>query len=134
VVVWLPIDIDTDKEIEAFFKANPQLAGALRTRGANGCQIWARTVGPYPARKVGSKLKIPGAKPGSQKSAVEWRGGGGQQSVIWGLHPEKMRYRFLVEAPVIEVRFEEIIWPAHWKIFSIVAATTRHHRLRLVKM
>jgi hypothetical protein len=65
---------------------------------------------------------------------VEWRGGGGQQSVIWGLHPEKMRYRFLVEAPVIEVRFEEIIWPAHWKIFSIVAATTRHHRLRLVKM
>jgi uncharacterized protein (DUF927 family) len=102
------IDIDCDEEADAFLNATPQLAGTLRTRGARGCQIWLRIVGEYPALKVVSKLKK------GKGSVAEWRGGNGHQSVLWGIHPEKMPYHFIVEAPVAAIRFEEIPWPEHW--------------------
>lgn len=107
------IDIDTDDEIEAFLALNPPLANSLRTRGANGCQIWVKIVGKYPARRVNSKLKIPGTD--NKKSAAEWRGGGGHQSVIQGQHPDDgIFYRFMVEELAIEIAFDEIIWPERW--------------------
>ena len=96
------IDIDTDDEIEPFLALNPTLANSLRTRGANGCQIWVKIVGKYPARRVNSKLKIPGTD--NKKSAAEWRGGGGPQSVIQGQHPDDgIFYRFMVEELAIEI-------------------------------
>jgi bifunctional DNA primase/polymerase-like protein len=111
------IDIDEDSWVEKFLESNPKLAGSLRTRGANGCQIWVRIVGEYPARRVNSGLKIPGKKPGSEKSVAEWRGGGGHQSVIWGHHPDGPDYQFLVEAPVVSIVIDEINWPAGWEMF-----------------
>ena len=114
------IDIDTDAEIDAFLQANPKLASSLRTRGANGCQIWVRVVGKYPERRIASKLKVPGIK--KNKSVAEWRGGGGHQSIIHGKHPDRdpdkkeIFYRFLVEAPAIEIAFDEIKWPEHWEM------------------
>ena len=105
------IDIDTDDEVEAFLKLNPKLAGSLRTRGAVGCQIWIKIIGPYPERVIRSPLKIPG----TDKSVAEWRGGGGGQSVILGKHKnDGVFYRFLVEAPAIEIAFGEIKWPERW--------------------
>ena len=109
------IDIDTDAEIEAFLKLNPKLAKSLRSRGANGCQIWVRIIGEYPAIRINSELKIPGIKK-KDKSVAEWRGGGGHQSVIYGKHPDGVSYRFMVEAPAIEVAFDNIKWPEHWKM------------------
>ena len=109
------IDIDTDAEIEPFLALNPKLASTLRTDGANGCQIWVRIVGEYPARRVNSKLKVPGTD--NKKSVAEWRGGNGIQSVIYGKHPQlkpKVRYRFAVEVPTVEAAFDEIIWPERW--------------------
>jgi hypothetical protein len=112
------IDIDSDDEIEPFLLLNPKLAGSLRTNGANGCQIWLRIVGPYPARRVASKLKIPG----TNKAVAEWRGGGGSQSVIQGKHPTPgKRYRFSVELPVIETPFD-IQWPERWGMIFDVGA------------
>ena len=70
-----PVDIDDDAEIEPFLSSNPALVTSLCTRGANGCQIWVRPIGEYPARLVKSGLKIPGKKEGSKKSIAEWRGG-----------------------------------------------------------
>ena len=105
------IDIDTDAEVEPFLALNPKLASTLRTNGANGCQVWIRVVGDYPERVVRSKLKVPETK----KSVAEWRGGGGSQSVIQGKHPTpKVRYRFAVEVPAVEIFFDEIIWPERW--------------------
>jgi hypothetical protein len=104
------IDIDVNSEVERFLELNPKLNDALRTRGAKGCQIWVICVGgadAYPARWVGSKLKIPG----TTKSVAEWRGGGGHQSIIWGRHPDGMDYRFLVEVPALAVAFSDINWP-----------------------
>ena len=79
---------------------------AVRVVARSGLRI----IGDYPALKVLSALK----KSDGSSGAVEWRGGNGHQSVLWGVHPEKMLYRFIVEAPVAAVRFEEIPWPEHW--------------------
>ena len=107
------VDIDTDDEIETFLKLNPKLVSSLRTRGANGCQIWVRIVGPYPARRINSKLKVPGTD--NKKSVAEWRGGGGHQSVIAGKHPDDgVFYRFMVEELAIEIAFDEVKWPKRW--------------------
>jgi putative DNA primase/helicase len=108
------IDIDADDVVEVFLKPNPQLRNTLTTRGANGCQIWVQILGEYPSRKINSRLRIPGKKPGSMKSIAEWRGGGGHQSIIWGKHPDGMDYRFIVEVPVIQIAFGDINWPVEW--------------------
>ena len=118
-----PIDIDADFAVDSFLPLNLGLERSLRTRGANGCQIWVRPIGEYPARLVKSGLKIPGKKEGSKKSIAEWRGGGGHQSVIWGRHPDGMDYRFVVEAPAVSIAFSEIKWPPDWEMNFEVAGT-----------
>jgi hypothetical protein len=105
------IDIDIDAEIAPFLELNPWLDRTLRTRGRYGAQFWVRVVGSYPARRVTSKLRVVGT---TGKPISEWRGGGGHQSIVFGQHPSGIRYKFLVEAPVIEIRFAEIHWPARW--------------------
>jgi hypothetical protein len=51
------------------------------------------------------------------KHVAEWRGGGGSQSVIWGLHPETGKnYQIVVEAPIIGISFHDIHWPPDWQM------------------
>jgi hypothetical protein len=104
------VDIDSDDAVETFRELNPQLRNSLTTRGANGCQIWVIIDSEYPARRVNSRLKIPG----TTKPVAEWRGGGGHQSILSGRHPNGMDYQFIVEASAVRIAFSEINWPVEW--------------------
>ena len=97
------IDIDDDTQVEPFLELNERLRGALRTRGSRGCQIWLRlTDEVFP--KTGKITVGDGAPWG------EWRSDGAQ-SVIFGRHPTGRDYEWVVDAPALEIAFDEIVWP-----------------------
>jgi hypothetical protein len=106
------IDIDDDAWVERFLELNPKLKTTLRTRGIKGCQLWVRIISPYSKRLVHSKLKIPG----TDKPVAEWRSSGDKafQSILYGRHPDRVRYQFIVEAIGVEIAFSEINWPPEW--------------------
>jgi P4 family phage/plasmid primase-like protien len=120
------IDIDDDRDMEPFFELNPRLRHSLISRGARGCQIWIRCVDDSKYRqlqipkhpKYWKPLKF---KPGYRDKVDEegrsvpgqfgeWRADTGQ-SIIYGQHPDGHDYSFINEAPVLSVRFRDIVWP-----------------------
>jgi hypothetical protein len=78
------IDFDEDSELERFLEIYPWATGTMKSRGKH-YQLWFIMEGKYPAERVVLK-KV------EKKPTVEFRGGGGLQSVVWGEHPDKMRY------------------------------------------
>jgi hypothetical protein len=103
------IDCDEDELLEALDKV-PELRTTLRTKGARAGQIWFRAVGNYPNGQAVYKIRN-----SAGKDVGELRCGGsgrGAQSVVWGQHPDGMRYQFTVETPVVELDFDRIPWPA----------------------
>ena len=96
------IDIDDDSAVEPFLNANPTLRNTLRTKGSRGENIWVRINGTFPRVK---KLKI------EEEAWGEWRANGGQ-TVIAGTHPTGRPYTIVREAPPIEIKFDEIVWPS----------------------
>ncbi|MDR3405871.1 MAG: phage/plasmid primase, P4 family [Chthoniobacter sp.] len=100
------IDFDDDNAGEEFLKLNPELASSLQSRGARGRQLWLKIDGEAP-QKVTKLLDGSGAEIG------EWRGE--SCSMIYGLHPAKVDYHLLVDAPPVTVNFAEINWPATWQ-------------------
>jgi P4 family phage/plasmid primase-like protien len=120
------IDIDDDQDMETFFDLNPGLRHSLVTRGARGCQIWIRCIedtkyrqlqlDSYPKKthplkfKMGFRNKVNKAGVETAGQFGEWRSDGGQ-SIIYGRHPDGHNYSFINEAPVISVRFRDIVWP-----------------------
>lgn len=97
------IDFDTEGFDIAFLSANPRLNKTLRSQGARGQQVWIRITGEYPDS----------VSPVSKE--YEWRANG-RLSTIWGTHPNGNNYRFLNEAIVVELKFDEIIWPEGWPV------------------
>jgi hypothetical protein len=95
----IAIDFDVEEDVTLFLEDNPAFRNTLRTKGARGCQFWAYIRGNYPERCV--KVEDRG----------EWRGGGGCQSVIRGIHPTGCSYTWLVDADPITITFAEIILP-----------------------
>jgi hypothetical protein len=95
------IDLDADIYANSFLAANPMLGDTLRTRASRGCNIWLRCSGSYPPS---CKLKDV-----SGKEVGEWRADG-SQTIVSGMHPDGLPYRFVVEKPVITVRYDQIIW------------------------
>jgi hypothetical protein len=114
----IAIDVDTDSELEAFLTANSWATQTARSRAKKGAQFWSRIKGFYPACWRGSGSKAPGG----DEPLIEWRAGGGHQSVIYGQHPDKapegtvIRYRRVVNKPAITIRFTDIVWPDHWRM------------------
>jgi hypothetical protein len=98
------IDIDTDELAGQFLDLNPRLQKTLRTRGKRGCQLWLKIDGDVPDS---CKLKLSG------KPIGEWRSKG-NQSIIYGQHPDGPRYQVLVREKPVIIKFEEINWPKHW--------------------
>lgn len=95
------IDIDIDEEVEKFLEINPRLQNTLQTRGQRGANLWVRIKGPVPKL---TKLTRHGEAWG------EWRGDGAQ-TVITGIHPSGIPYRYVNRVRPIEICFEEIRWP-----------------------
>lgn len=120
------IDVDDDELMEEFLDLNPGLRQTLISRGKRGVQIWVRCK-PDPeaeARGMDSWPKLYPLKfadrevesdsiPGQMHPLQfgEWRADGGQ-SIIHGTHPEGAKYHFVNGAPVREIYFREIAWPA----------------------
>jgi hypothetical protein len=99
------IDLDDDALLVAFLALNPALAGALRTRGARGGNIWLRCAGAYPPTR---KLMV------GKDEVGEWRADGAQ-TIISGKHPEGHDYSVLIDGQPAEVAFESILWPEEVK-------------------
>jgi hypothetical protein len=90
------IDLDSDEDAELFLDANPKLRKSLITKSRRGLNVWVNVIDDWP------KLK--------KFDWGEWRADGAQ-TVISGIHPEGMAYRFVNEAPPIEVLFSDIVFP-----------------------
>lgn len=101
------IDLDDDELVEPFLNTNPKFDTTLRTRGAKGCQFWFKMIDDYP--KEVRRLQINGRTDGTG----EWRGGQ-CISIVWGVHPNGMRYQRINDVPVIEFAFKDIVWPDGW--------------------
>lgn len=100
------LDFDADADADAFLAVNPLLAGSFRSRGARGCQVWARIVGSFPTSGD--------AKDAAGRKVAEWRASG-RQSIVWGTHPSGQGYTWLVDAPPVEIAFDAIVWPEGWR-------------------
>jgi hypothetical protein len=113
-------DIDRDELVEPFLKLNPRLCETLCTKGQDGCNFWFKHDGDdYPQRVI---FFIDG----QGKPVGEWRGGN-CLCTIYGVHESSarkiktyappslwLRYRFLVEKPIITIRCEDIVIPKDW--------------------
>jgi len=99
------IDADDDELVESFLNRFPWARTTTTTKGAHGCQIWFRIKGPYPAERIIllSKPVVDKNEKAKTKPILEFRGGGGIQSVCFGRHPDGMRYQFLVEVPQVGI-------------------------------
>lgn len=121
------IDVDNEDFVELILELNPRLRGALRTRGAKGCQIWmwlvedakmiALGLPSYPPARynINHRTRVVERSTVGGSTTVpfvvcEWRGGG-CQSVVRGIHPDGHAYTVLVDAPPLEYRFRDIVWP-----------------------
>ena len=96
------IDLDEDRYVDCLLEANPLFATTLRTRASRGCNIWLRCSGSYP-----SSCKL---KDASGREVGEWRADV-CQTIVSGMHPDGLPYRFVVEKPVITISYKQIIWP-----------------------
>ena len=96
------IDLDNDSQAYSFLAANPLLRDTLQTRASRGCNVWLRCAGDYP--RSCNLIDQSGTKIGELR-------GDGCQTIIIGTHPSGVAYRFVVEKPVIKIRYDAIIWP-----------------------
>lgn len=102
------IDIDDERFIEDFLKANPVLRTTLRTKRLKGCNFWMWVRGPYPGVTPIHHARLHGDK-GKPLSIGEWRATGGQ-TVIEG-QADGIPYTCIVDAKPIHIDFTDIIWP-----------------------
>src|SRR5262249_25665469 len=110
------IDIDDDELVEPFLELNPVLRDTTISKGKRGVQIHVRVKGDFPNGMAVYKLahRTKRDTQGKPLKAVEWRCGGGKkgsQSIVSGVHPDGVRYRFVCDKPVVEIEFSKIRWP-----------------------
>ena len=110
------IDWDVDSFADRFLEVNPLLSNSLRTRGSRGCNVFVRIIGGYPPSAYLKDL--------SGNAVGEWRVDG-HQTIVSGLHPDGMRYRFVVEQPVVALEYARIIWPADVRLRSDATESKR---------
>ncbi len=101
------IDIDHDHDVEPFLALNPRLSRTLTTKGRKGVNLWVRISGWYP-KLTPIKYVKPDTPDDDQWG--EWRATG-SYTMIFGIHPLGMAYRFIVEAEPITIKYWEIAWP-----------------------
>jgi hypothetical protein len=100
------IDLDSNDHVAPLLRLNPALARTLRTAANRGCNVWLRCSGEYPpSHKLFDQRRNP---------IGEWRADG-NQTIISGIHPDGCPYRFVIEAPVVELAYIDIVWPDNFK-------------------
>lgn len=114
------VDLDDDAHVEAFLDLNPPLRNTLRTRGARGCQLWLWMAPDERFQKLGipswpqgwpaKVIKLKQRMADEGHTIGEWRGGAGQ-SIVAGIHPAGHAYEVQVNAPPLEYRWRDIVWP-----------------------
>ncbi|EIQ01616.1 phage/plasmid primase, P4 family, C-terminal domain [Opitutaceae bacterium TAV1] len=114
------IDIDDSASLDPFLEANERLRGTLITSGHRGANLWLWVrKDSYP---MFAGLKWADGADGADGKGKwgEWRADGTKadgtpaayQTVIWGVHPEGMRYRRISDAQhPLRIDFDEIVWP-----------------------
>lgn len=97
------LDFDDDDAGQMFLEKNPRLKSSLRTKGARGFNVWVKIKGDYPP-PVKLTTRATGEPVG------EWRATG-NYTVIHGRHPSGVDYQRLVDAPPVEIAYDELVWP-----------------------
>jgi hypothetical protein len=96
----IALDLDDDNLVDQWLARHPWLADTTRSRGKRGCQFWLRLEPEceFPNGKAVYPLTENGGKFGEFRLG----GAGGAQSVIWGVHPDGMRYEIVVaKRPIV---------------------------------
>ena len=102
----LAFDLDSDAAVDEWLGRLPWLKNTLRSRGKRGCQFWFRLEPgcQYPNGKAVFKLK----RDGQELGELRLGGDGGAQSLIFGVHPDGMRYRVLVQNPPLVISLADL--------------------------
>ena len=99
------IDFDCEEAMRLFLRVNPFLEETLRTKGRRGANLWVTITGNIPP--------LAHFKGSNGNSLGEWRSDR-SYTIIAGKHPNGMSYETVVDAPPLEIAFEEIKWPDGW--------------------
>ncbi|MDB4641318.1 bifunctional DNA primase/polymerase [Akkermansiaceae bacterium] len=99
------IDFDCEEAMRLFLRVNPFLEETLRTKGRRGANLWVTITGNIPP--------LAHFKGSNGNSLGEWRSDR-SYTIIAGKHPNGMSYETVVNAPPLEIAFEEIKWPDGW--------------------
>lgn len=106
--VLCSIDIDSDEAVEPFLALNPWMRATLHTRGRRGGNFWLWI---HAEGHPGKLKKFKHVDPAAKGDWGEFRADGGQ-TVIYGQHPEGMRYA--IQNPgacPLTCAFSAIVWP-----------------------
>jgi hypothetical protein len=102
----LALDLDSDQLVDTWLVRHPWLANTMRSEGKRGCQFWLRLANDcdYPNGKAIYKL-IEGNEAIGE---IRLGGCGGAQSVLFGLHPDGMRYEIVVKKPPLVISLADL--------------------------
>lgn len=100
------IDFDCEEAMRVFLRVNPFLKETLRTKGRRGANLWVTIYD----EKIPPMTHL---KDALGEPVGEWRSDR-SYTIIAGKHPNGMSYETVVDAPPLEVPFEEIKWPDGW--------------------
>ncbi|MDB4501514.1 bifunctional DNA primase/polymerase [Akkermansiaceae bacterium] len=100
------IDFDCEEAMRVFLRVNPFLKETLRTKGRRGANLWVTIYD----EKIPPMTHL---KDALGEPVGEWRSDR-SYTIIAGKHPNGMSYETVVNAPPLEIPFEEIKWPDGW--------------------
>ena len=100
------IDFDCEEAMRLFLRVNPFLKETLRTKGRRGANLWVTIYD----EKIPPMTHL---KDALGEPVGEWRSDR-SYTIIAGKHPNGMSYEKVIDAPPLEIPFEEIKWPDGW--------------------
>ena len=106
------IDVDSESDAAMFFQYNPHLATSFRSQARRGPNVFLRMDGDYPGT-IYIHHRTEMETNGKPRHIGEFRSKG-CMTIVSGRHPEGIDYRWIVDAPPLRMRFEQIVWPPDW--------------------
>jgi hypothetical protein len=109
------IDADSDEGAQALIALNSWLENTLTSKGKRGCQFWMIIKGEYhrPGPLVWTDRTVTDENGKERPEDFgEWRADG-NQSIVFGRHPEGCVYKLLNERKPVEIAYADIKWPSN---------------------